>query len=305
MYKLAEFILRPFALVTCQSVNELIVQKTPKNRKEMQNTLALINLVEQIAQSIVATPGLPASAVRLQQNAARFTQDYKPQLVDNVNTIEGFVRRYDTVRSPLQSNLDAWQAGNTNASLEVSKILKELSLVLEEIISRSTDVKDDVTKYGELMLGVQQGFFSETNELRGQIRTAQAQLSSQRAIRDDLIRRRIELASFPVINFIVQIANLIARQRLIEQDIAELSTQLSRFENKVARLNYTLRLAEQLSNRLNILVETIFNLFNALIFTNNSLEQALQQAESGGDVSIAIVAKAYVSSFEEQIKLFS
>ncbi len=267
----------------------------------------LIDEIDSYAQEISEDKNLPESTATVQQNVAKFSQIYKPQLQNDIEAIQNFVQQYETVKPDLNYWLSAWKTGDLSAPSEIRAILNQLSTTLKNVIQTNDQVFSSISDYRNSILEEQQILNGNANKLNSQLATLKNRLKSKNSERARIIRRQriLTFTLGPFGRLSGQLGNLIVRKKTVEKDIRDLTRQSNGLSTQVFQTNRALQVIQQLSSVINTLVNSLQNLVNSLTFTDEYMEQTIQSLQSANEANIQVVVEAYLNTIEEQITLFS
>lgn len=248
---------------------------------------------------------MPESTSIIKQHTAKFSQTYKPQLQNDIGTIQSFVQQYETVKPDLNCKLSAWKTGDKSAPLGILAILNKLSATLKDVIQTNYNAFSNMSEYRNTILADEQLLNTNANQLNSQLAILKSRLKSKEAERRTIIERHRILVGIPGGWALEELANLIVRQKTVEQDISDLTQQSNSLSHQVFETNHAVQIMQQLSSVMNTLENSLQNLVNSLTFTDKYMGQAIQSLQSASGANMEVVVEAYLNALAEQITLFS
>lgn len=267
----------------------------------------LIDEIDNYVKTISDNTNLPASAVIVKQHAIAFSQTYKPQLQRDIATIQDFVKQYNAVKPQLDSSLSTWKTGEMIAQAMILDILNKLSTILKDAIQTNYKAYIDISDYRNSILTDQQKLNGEVNKLTSQLELLESNLKSRDAeLRMIIERHRMLVGILGPLGWVSEeLANLIVRQKTVEQDINNLAQESNSLSNQMFQTNYVLQIMRQISSGMNTLENSLQNLVNSLTFTDKNMEQAIQSLQLANGINVEIVVEAYLKTLAQQVTLFS
>ncbi|NCR11525.1 MAG: HBL/NHE enterotoxin family protein [Microcystis aeruginosa G13-12] len=267
----------------------------------------LIDQIDNYARTISEDKNLPESTSIIKQHTANFSQTYKPQLQNDIGTIQSFVQQYETVKPDLNRRLIAWKTGDKSAPLVILDILNKLSATLKDVIQTNYKAFSNMSDYRNTILADEQILNANANQLNSQLATLKSLLNSKENERTTIIVRHNILITIlgPLGWASEELVNLIVRQKTVEQDISDLTQQSNSLSHQVFETNHAVQIMQQLSSVMNTLENSLQNLVNSLTFTDKNMGQAIQSLQSASEANIEIVVEAYLNTLAQQITLFS
>ncbi|WP_179076207.1 hypothetical protein [Nostoc sp. C057] len=262
----------------------------------------LINSVATLAQSIVNESGLPLEANDLKQHAQEFSQKLAPQLEKNVQNIGHFCQNYASQERILNTLLDAWKGGNSEAQLQMLPILTILSSTLSDVMKINQAVFYSLSQYRETIAGDSRAMAVLENQLTAKMSSLQMQSTYKQEELENTAKKLAAIAWFPLAWIITEIVNLSTKKKLLEQEIIDLGNDLRDTSRQIADASHALNTVKQFENALQLLVASLQNLINGVSITNGQMQQVVETLEHSQQESIQIVVRAYLETLNRQIQ---
>lgn len=260
---------------------------------------ALINNVATAAQAVLQTPALPPQAQPVRDHATAYSSAIMPMLRRLSAQVSVFAQQASGTNQELRPYLDAWKAGDNAAHDAILRALQNLHQSALALLSTDQADFTALSQFRDQVLGDQRQVAQLLAEMNARLAGLRSVADSRRHELDDQEKRLTVLRFIPFAWAIAEIASLISSSKSLEQQISELTNEITQLAGQAAQVNHAEVTVQGFSSQLQLLENSMQTMLNAIILTQGQTQQILQSVQ-GGQQGGPVLLEAYLATLKSQ-----